>query len=177
MTIETFIKASYSTYSLKRIMNMLKEYKTQMGDKADTASYSDIVDYIGYLRGRKLHPKSLINHLQSIKVYFRYLVAIGKRSDHPCETLYLKDQINRAIHVEDLYTKEELNELYNTFESARDKRSWAVKSEVAKARDKIILGLLIYQGLTTKEITGLKLSDIDMQECTVRIREEKLLGR
>ena len=177
MTIETFIKASYSSRSIKRIMYVIKEFKAQMGDKADSASYSDIVDHIGYLRSRKLHPKSLTNHLQGIKVYFRYLVAIGKRSDHPCETLYLKDQINRAIHVEDLYTKEELNELYNTFESAPDKRSWAVKSEVAKARDKIILGLLIYQGLTTKEIIQLKLSDIDMQECTVRIREEKLPGR
>lgn len=177
MTIETFIQASYSIYSVKQIVRMVKEYQVKMGDKADTATYSDIVDYIGYLRSRKLHAKSLTNHLQSIKVYFRYLVAIGKRSDHPCETLYLKDQINRAIAVENLYTKEKLNELYNSFETAPDRRSWAVKSEETKARDKIILGLLIYQGLTTREIIQLKTNDIDMQECTVRIREEQLPGR
>ena len=139
--------------------------------------YSDIVEYIGVLRDRNQHPKSLRNHLFSLKIYFRYLVAIGKRKDHPCKSLYLKDQINRAIIVESLYSKEALENLYKTFETPEDKRPGKEQAEAIKKRDKVILSLLIYQALTTTEITALKLEDIDLEEGTVKIRGSESPGR
>jgi len=104
-------------------------------------------------------------------------VTIGKRSDHPCENLNLKDQIQRLIIVESLYSKEQLEELYNTFESPADQRKWATKSESIKKRDKVILSLLIFQALTTTEITSLKLESINLDECTICIKSNESKGR
>lgn len=158
-------------------MNQIKLFKELRGEQAEQSTYSDIINYIGDLRARNLHAKSLRNHLFSLKIYFRYLVATGKRSDHPCENLNLKDQIQRSIIVESLYSKEQLEELYNTFESPVDQRKWATKSESIKKRDKVILSLLIFQALTTTEIIELKANDIDLDECTIEIRTAESKGR
>lgn len=177
MTVETYILQYYSSKSLPRYINQIEQYKAYIGDKVEQATYTDIIQYIGYLRDQNLHPKTLINYLHSIKIYHRYLVSIGKRKDHPCETLYLKDQINKAILIESLYTKEELENLYNTYETAPDKRPNRVKEECIKKRDKVILGLLIYQALTTHEIIHLNVNDIDLNEGTIKINETNLPGR
>jgi len=167
----------YSERSLPRYVNQINQFISYQGSKINETSYSEVVEYIGILRERNLHPKSLRNHLFSLKIYFRYLVSAGKRKDHPCESLYLKDQINRAIIVESLYSKEQLEELYSNFESPRDKRKWKEKLESIKKRDKVILSLLIYQALTTSEIIELKVSDIDLEEGTIKIRSIENPGR
>jgi site-specific recombinase XerD len=158
-------------------MNQIKLFKELRGEQAEQSNYSDIINYIGDLRVRNLHAKSLKNHLFSLKIYFRHLVTVGKRSDHPCENLNLKDQIQRSIIVESLYSKEQLEELYSTFESPVDQRKWATKSESIKKRDKVILSLLIFQALTTTEITSLKLESINLDECTICIKSNESKGR
>ena len=177
MTLDNYILQYYSGKSMPRYKSQIEQYQAYRNGAAEQSTYTEIVEYIGYLRDKKLHPKSLINHLHCLKIYFRYLVSIGKRNDHPCEHLYLKDQINKAILVESLYSKEELEELYNTFETASDKRPNQEKSEAIKKRDKVILGLLIYQALTTHEILHLKANDIDLNEGTIEIKETNLPGR
>ncbi len=177
MSLDKYILQYYSSKSCPRYMSQIEQYQAYKNGTAEQSTYPEIIEYIGYLRDRKLHPKTLINHLHSLKIYFRYLVSIGKRNDHPCEHLYLKDQINKAIIVESLYSKEELEELYNSFETVPDKRKWAVISESIKKRDKVILSLLIYQALTTTEILHLKVNDIDLNEGTIEIKEITLPGR
>lgn len=177
MTLEQYIKQHYSERSVPRYLQQINQFISYQGAKIHETNYSEVVEYIGILRAGNLHPKSLRNHLFSLKIYFRYLVAVGKRKDHPCESLYLKDQVNRAIIVESLYSKETLENLYNTFETPADRRVWAEKPEAVKKRDKVILSLLIYQALTTAEIITLKLEDIDLEEGTIRIRDNIYPGR
>lgn len=161
MTLQGFLKQEYSKTSIDGYENMIGRFLLVLGDKAEKGTYTDVLDYIGLLREQGLHPKSLRNNLFAIKIYYRYLVAIGKRNDHPCRYLYLKDQINRAIQVESLYPKEVLVGLYETHQS---------KNPDNQNRDKIIIGLLIYQALTVLEISQLKTSDIDLENGTIRIK-------
>lgn len=162
MTLENYLQKEYSQTSVNSYANMIKRFLLALGSKAEKASYTDVLDYIGLLREQNLHPKSLRNNLFAVKIYYRYLVEIGKRKDHPCQYLYLKDQINRQIRVEELYPKEILEELYN---------NWQSKNQEHQQRDKIIISLLIYQALTVLEISQLKISDIDIENGTIKIKE------
>jgi site-specific recombinase XerD len=161
MTLEQYLKNEYSTNGIKGYESTIKRYVLTLGSKAEQGTYSDVLDYIGLLRAQNLHPKTLRNNLFAIKIYYRFLVAIGKRNDHPCQYLNLKDQINRAIQVESLYPKEVLETFYET---------WQSKNKVHQSRDKIIISLLIYQGLLVLEIIQLKTSDIDLEKGTIRIK-------
>ena len=161
MKLEEYLSEKYSPTSVKGYANMIKRFKLQVGERADKASYTEVLDYIGILREQKLHPKSLRNNLFAIKIYFNYLVEVGKRKDHPCKYLNLKDQINRQIQVESLYPKEILEELYENYQA---------KKEENQSRDKIIISLLIYQALTVLEISQIKKEDINLEEGTVNIK-------
>jgi len=159
--LEEYLKENYSLTSVNSYKNIINRYLLAVGERAEKASYTDVLDYIGLLREQNLHPKSLRNNLFAIKIYYRYLVATGKRKDHPCQYLYLKDQINRAIQVESLYPKEILQELYETYQA---------KNSENQQRDKIIISLLVYQALSVLEISQIKVSNVNLEAGTVKIK-------
>ena len=161
MTLKEYLQKEYSKTSIGGYENMINRYLLIMGEQAAKATYTDVLDYIGLLREQNLHPKSLRNNLFAIKIYYRYLVTINKRVDHPCQYLYLKDQINRQIHVESLYPKEILIELYETYQA---------KNQENQQRDKIIISLLIYQALSVLEISQIKTTAINLEAGTIRIQ-------
>ncbi len=151
MTLEQYLQNEYSKTSVNSYKNIINRYLLAVGNRVEKANYTDVLDYIGLLREQNLHPKSLRNNLFAIKIYYRYLVATGKR----------KDQINRQIQVESLYPKEILQELYD---------NWQSKNGEHQQRDKIIISLLIYQALTVLEISQLKVSDINLENGTINIK-------
>ncbi len=161
MTLREYLKNEYSKTSISGYESAMKRYVLTMGSKAETASYADVLDYIGLLREQNLHPKSLRNNLFAIKIYYRFLVATGKRNDHPCQYLNLKDQINRSIQIESLYPKEILENLFETWES---------RNKSNQIRDKIIISLLIYQALLVLEISQLKISDINLDDGSIKVK-------
>jgi integrase/recombinase XerD len=161
MTLQQYLKNEYSKTSTSGYEAMINRFLLALESKAEKASYTDVLDYIGLLREQGLHPKSLRNNLFAIKIYYRFLVAAGKRNDHPCQYLYLKDQINRAIQVEALYPKETIENLFE---------SWESKNPINQTRDKIIISFLVYQALTVLEITQIKLTDINLEDGIVKVK-------
>ena len=159
-TLKQYLQEHYSKTSIGSYENMIIRYTSYMQEKAEIATYSDVLNYIGYLRKLQLHPKSLRNNLFAIKIYYRYLVAIGKRKDHPCQKLYLQDQINRSIQVESLYSPVVLEELL---------QSYKAKNPFLQKRDEVIISLLIYQALTVLEITQIEIHQIDLEKGTIQI--------
>jgi len=162
MTLRGYLENKYSATSIRSYENMIRRFRLSLGERADGAGYHDVLDYIGQLRSQGLHPKSLRNNLFAIKIYFNYLVETGKRNDHPCKYLNLKDQVNRQIAVESLYAREVLEELYENYQARKLEN---------QRRDLIIISLLIYQALTVLEISQLRVEDVKLEAGTVYIRE------
>jgi site-specific recombinase XerD len=135
-TLRAYLEQKYSPTCFGSYETSIKRYCLIMGDKTEKATYTDVLNYIGLLRetknartGKSPHPKTLRNNLFAIKIYYRYLIFIGKRKDHPCQNLHLKDQINKQIQVESLYPKETLTNLYE---------NWKSKNPLHQRRDKIM---------------------------------------
>jgi integrase/recombinase XerD len=160
-SLEAYIKEQYSPKCTSGYLTMIKRYSGYIGEKLITASYTDVLDYVGHLRTLKLHPKSLVNNLFCIKIYYRWLNATGQRSDHPCQYLYLKDQINKRIQVESLYSKQTLDELL---------KNHINKRKLVQRRDEVIISLLIYQAMTVQEITTINLEDINLKEAIIKAK-------
>lgn len=161
MTLRQYIESKYTSNNYE---NLISRFLVALGDKAEKANYTDVLEYIGLLREQNLHPKTLRNHLLAIKIYYHWLIKTGKRKDHPCRFLYLKDQINRAIQVESLYPKEVIENLFE---------SWQSRNPIHQIRDKIIISLLIYQALLVLEIVQIKVSDINLESGTIKIKGNK----
>jgi site-specific recombinase XerD len=163
MTIKQYLQKKYSKSTLNSNLYNIKRFTDYYGNRAEKASYQDILQYIEHLRKNyDLHPKTLRHCLYGVKIYFNYLLETGKRKDHPCSELYLKDKISKQIQVDNLYSPETLEQFYESYQIKR--KTYLLN------RNKIIISLLIYQALTVNEITELEVQDIDLDKGEIYIK-------
>lgn len=180
MSLEKYLQEHYSATARGNYIQLIERFTSFMQDKAIRATYQEVVEYISYLRGEGLHPKTVRNHLYAIIIYYRYLQKSKQRRDHPCQHLYLKDQINRAIAVETLYTPQQLESLLQNYQY-RALKNHSPKKQMIEARNKIIIGLLIYQALTVLELKQLNTENVNLERGTIFIKanvknQERLLS-
>lgn len=168
MNLEQYLLKKYNKSSLNPYLCSTRKYLNFIQNKAQTAIYQDILDYIGHLRkNENLNPKTIKYYLGAVKIYYNYLLEIGKRNDHPCSELYLKDKVSRQIAVDTLYTPETLENFYN----------YQYKDQKLQRRNQVIISLLIYQGLTASEICNLQIDDINLDKAEIAIRSNQNQNR
>ena len=163
MTLREYLEKKYSKSTLASNLYNIKRFTDYYQNKSETATYTDILNYIAHLRKNyDLHPKTLRHCLYGVKIYFNYLLEIGKRKDHPCSELFLKDKIDKQIQVDNLYSQETLENFLKNFTIKRKER--------LKRRNEVIISLLIYQALTVSEISDLEVQNIDLEMCEIQIK-------
>jgi site-specific recombinase XerD len=163
MKLEEYLQKKYSKSTLASNLYNIKRFTDYYQNKSETATYTDILNYIAYLRKNyNLHPKTLRHCLSGVKIYFNYLLEIGKRKDHPCSELFLKDKINKQIQVDNLYSLETLENFFVNYQIRKKKH--------LENRNKIIISLLVYQALNVSEISDLEIENIDLEKCEIHIK-------
>lgn len=166
MTLRQYLQKKYSKSTLNSNLYNIRRFTDYYDKRAEKATYKDVLQYIEYLRKNyDLHPKTLRHRLYAIKIYFNYLLETGKRKDHPCSELYLKDKVSRQIQVDNLYSLETLENFLESYQIKQKKQ--------LEIRNKIIISLLIYQALTVREIAGLEVENIDLEKCVIFIKVKK----
>jgi integrase/recombinase XerD len=125
--------------------------------KAEKATYKDIPNYVDHLRKQYQNPRTINRMLYGVKAWYHWLIQNGKRQDHPCRYLTLKDAKTQDIQLQDLFTSSELELLMDRKE----------RYESVRIRNQVIVSLLIYQALRLKEVAQLRLKDIDLEAGTV----------
>jgi integrase/recombinase XerD len=161
ITLEAYFKQHYSPKSISNYLSIVSRFAAYMNGNAATASYKDILEYIGYLRNSKLSPRSIHNYLHVVKAYYNWLTETGQRKDHPCKRLNLKDRINKSIAIESLYSMETLENLLQSHKS---------KNKTLQKRDECVISLLIYQALTVQELSDLELNNLNLDKGTIYIK-------
>lgn len=166
MTIREYLQKKYSKSTLNGNLYNIGRFTDYYGKRAEKADYRDVLNYIGYLRkNHGLHPKTLRHCLYGVKIYFNYLLETGKRKDHPCSELYLKDKVSKQIQVDNLYSPETLEKFFETYQVKKKKQ--------LETRNRIIVSLLIYQALTVNEIAELETENINLDRAELFIKGSK----
>jgi integrase/recombinase XerD len=159
MTLTQYLQEHYSAATAKAYEREIEIYLTNYASAAH-AKYSEVMAYIGRLRKRYSNPSTLNRILAAIKVYYDYLCETNVRDDHPARSITLKDQRSRDIQLQDLFTTNELELLLERKERYRH----------LDYRNKVLMSLLIYQGLHPQEMAALEISDFNLHAAQVLIR-------
>lgn len=118
-----------------------------------TVDYKGLLNYIGHLQSQEKSKTSINTTLRAIEHYYTFLgienIALNVR---------LRGRYQEQIL---LLTEEELNQVYNNYQNT-------TKHGYFKYANKLILGLLIYQGLDKQDIMNLELKDINLTKGTLR---------
>lgn len=119
--------------------------------------YDQLLKYIEHCRKRNLVHRTIENYLVTIRDFYGLLHLEGKRSDNPALELKLVGGINK--HPQAGLSKEELDTMYKNYPS----------HGLKNRRDRVMAGLLIYQGITPDELLQIETKDIRLSEGTVYI--------
>lgn len=141
----------------KESRQALLKTKSEGEQTPQTATYQEIMAYIGQLRKKYTN---LSSSLQALKHYYQYLLSIGQREDNPAKSIRLRDKTRRDIQVQDLFSPEELERVLEKKE----------RYPRLKNRNQLIISLLIYQGITNGELVNLELENINLEQGTIHIK-------
>lgn len=156
-TLETYLQEQYKGESIQSYLIGIKKY-LRYTKNAEQANLQDILSYIKSQRKQGYNPRTLQTTLAHIKAYYNYLQQAGKRKDHPCRDLQLKDKIDKSIKTELLYTEKQLEDYL----------------EQTPRHKKLMVSLLVYQGLTIQELVNLKPENINLEKAEIYLENRTL---
>ena len=117
---------------------------TDCGIFIKDVGHTEILDFADQLRSENRSIGQINRCLRSLEYYFEYLKKENAHQQNPASNIRLKGSVRGIPH--DLLEKAELEELYEKYE---------IKDEKTH-RNKVILGLLVYQALTKSELETLR---------------------
>ncbi len=133
-----------------------------LNENVEEPNYNDVLAYINQLTYQPHTKNVTINRL---KHYFAYQVEQGKRTDNPAFHIKIKGASKKVYQT---LTNEELDNLFETYR----RRPMYLKDQW-KTHVKYLnmFGLIIYQGLRSKELDNLRCEDFNLHEGTIEIHE------
>ncbi len=126
---------------------------------AELIDYKTILKYIKYLQRKNTSKRTVKHQIGITKSYFKYLLSENCRSDNPIENINIKG-VKRIINY-NLLEADELEDLYYSFETENIKDKY--HQSTAK-RNKVITGLIVYQGLRTTDLGNLKIEHLQLSK-------------
>ena len=124
----------------------------------EECTYTDLLSLVKIYRDKGFSIHNQNKHILGIKHYYNYLKHIGKVKYSPAENLLVRGNIQKLPR--DILSKEQLEEMYENYQP---------ETPVQK-RNKIMLGLLVYQGLTRNELDRLEPENINLAKGTIHIK-------
>ena len=171
------MKDDYQTYLLKlqqsprtvvaynNHIEKLKKWCWSKRIDIEIIQYKELLKYISTLKPS--HKPSTINgHLAAIKHYLNYLIEQGYRTENIAEGLKVRGDTKKVL--QNLLDADELEDLYYSYETNTHKRT-NFYFEATSKRNKVIVGLLVYQGLVSNNFNRLKVDDINLSRGTIYI--------
>src|SRR5690606_28982642 len=132
---------------IERFKSWLKHY----GITAQELSYGNLLKYAKYLQTEKNYERqSTNNELRAVKLYYDYLIAKGELVENPAEDMAIRGK--RIKVISNLLSEEELEDLYYSY----DIEHYDTFFKATKLRDKVVLGLMVFQGITGVELYHLQ---------------------
>jgi integrase/recombinase XerD len=164
--VEYLLAMGYSPSSIRQHIRYLEVFQRWLSERSLSAvecGYPEIIHFIDYAMdcyASRANPKSTLNRMMvSIAAYYDFLISNDSNISNPAKTIRIKNPVQRMAH--NLLDKEELDGLYHSI----------VGNDVRNVRNKVILGFLVFQGLSTGELHRLKLKDIKLRKGTLFVGE------
>ncbi len=144
---------SHSTLSTSKItINIYLEWVAKERMEPEQVSYQDLLGFMKYCSKKGISQKTIQHYLNTVKHYYNYLEEEGRISVNPTLGIEVKGIKRHVLYH--IIEPHELHKLYNQYpsETHRDRRN------------KVMLGLLVYQGIRTEELARMTIKEVKLRE-------------
>ena len=180
---EPRVKGQFKAYLLKRGCSN-RTVKTYIHDVTmffqwaegkhiamDFATYSDMLEYTQYLRNQQLLPTTVKGYFKGLNHYFDYLIQAQQHTENPARYLNLQGKKHRTLYH--LLSPEQLEGLYTHFDT-NSKRRTKLSARASAHCKKVMVGLMIFQGLDIHAMAALSVRDLDLDKGTIQVPSSRI---
>jgi len=185
MNYQNYLKnKGFSPSSIKSYQVVSNRFNKWIKDQHLTINqitYNDITSYINHLQGKRNKQRTIQLEISALKHYLDYQKLMGNILNIPINNIKIQGVKRQGIY--DILTPEELDYIYKSYPSENynlqnHTLNSSLREDVHRTdgkiiRNKIIIGLLVYQGLSTTDLANIKLEHIQLHRGTIDIPPTK----
>ena len=163
-------KKGYSKKSIRVQDSHIRRFKSwciTQNINPESITYKQALEFIDSERARGILNQSIIREINSIRIYFDYLVQNRKIKHNVIARIRIKQRQNRILT--NTLNQQQLEKIYRDFLGLPE---WEHRTKTAKRlhqRNIVLLGLLVYQGITSGELAKLEKSHVNLNEGKIYI--------
>ena len=175
-------KNGKSKSTVKHYMTYLLDFLAYLdrdNTEIDNCTAKEVLSYLNHLQkpieqgGKAQNNSTRSIRLGVIKQYFNYSIEQGNRTDNPIA--HLKIRGTKTTKLYPLLKQQDLERIYTNYHIPTDNdpnknRNWFTTYKLGKARNKVILSLMINQALTTAEVNRIEEQDLKLREGEIYIK-------
>ena len=141
----------------KNYAGMFLEWMEEQSLTSEQVTHADVLEFADKLKQEHQSIRFINRVMVAVRYYFTYLQHEGQATHNPAAGIILKGTIRHIPH--DLLTKPELESLYENY-LITDERTH---------RNKVMIGLMVYQALTRDELQALRADHLKLREGKIHI--------
>ena len=151
-----YSNTSIATY--ERFTNQFLEWTQKENLPTEQTRYQDILSYMKHCTGKKNYSQRTVQHmLITLSHYFDYLQETGVINSNPAKGIKVQGVKRKTLYH--ILEPSELHAIYNTYEATTP----------SQKKNKVITGMLVYQGLKTEELDRMEIRDVKLKEGKIEI--------
>ena len=140
--------------------------------EAENVTTKEVMSYLSHLQKKGLENKTRAIRLGVINHFYDYQIQLEHTTEHPSK--HIKIRGANTTKLTPILSKVELEEIYTKYsiptdEDPRANRNWFRTYKLSKQRNKVILSLLVNQGLTTAEVNKIEVKDLKLRDGEIYI--------
>lgn len=145
----------FTRKSIESRMTAIDQYLQWLNKEnleAEQISYNDLLLYMQYCQRKGISQRTIKHYMIIVRHFYDHLVREEFIAANPVIDIKVKGAKRKMLYH--ILQTNELHELYNQCPNETPQQS----------RNKVMLGLLVYQGLKTEELAKLEVKDINLRE-------------
>ncbi|MBD3182972.1 tyrosine-type recombinase/integrase [Candidatus Poribacteria bacterium] len=160
----------YSESSIKvqdSHISQLLSWCTLQSIEPQGITYNQVLEFIDHQRKRGIKHQSIAGMVNSIRIYFDYLVEIGCATHNVFRRIRLRQAGRRALPQ--VLSQQQLEKIYQAFANLPLWHHRSSRARLIHQRDTVVLGLMIFQGLDSGQLSRLEPAHLNLEKGTLYV--------
>lgn len=176
MDFKTYLKrqelskttAKMYQYQTMNFINFLDKDNTE----PENCTEKEIMLYLAHLQKQGMASETRKLRLIALRHFFNFQIETGKRKNNPTTRIKLQGGQKQKLYP--ILSPQELQNIYENYtvpkeDDPRSHHNWFTMYKLAKERNKVIIGLLFNQGITTAEVSRITTDSLDLRNGKIDI--------
>jgi site-specific recombinase XerD len=175
LTLKGYSSATVKTV-VEQIVTFLAWVENENIPEPSLVSYNDLMAYIGSCQARGVSQKTIAHYVSDVRKFYAFLISEGMLKENPAA--FIKPRgIKRRVYYT-ILSPDELQQLYRQYPvdivSEPGKNMPPQERNIlSRRRNKVIVSLLVNQGLRVEEIKALRVQDLQLREGRMTVHSQR----